>query len=203
MCLPKPKADRSAEIAAKREAERQQRIQEGRTGIEQAFAGFDEPFFEGYQQQYLDYYNPQLRDQYSDAVKRLTLQLAQTRNLTGSVGADQLADLKQFYDQQNLALTNQALERANRLRGDIDQRRSQLFAENRAAADPGGAAASAATAAQALQPAPPTSPLANVFSDFFGNLGNVAALSNVRRLREGTGVQQFGGGSGKSVYEVN
>lgn len=197
MCGSKPKKDNSAEIARQEEAKRQARIAEGQTGIDQAFAGFDDPFYSGYQQQYSGYYAPQLDTQYSDAVKRLTLQLAQTGNLTGSTGADQLSKLRQSYDSQKVALSNQALEATNALRGNIDNKKSQLYADNRAAADPGSAASAAASAAQYLQPNAPTSPLANVFADFFSNLGNTAAISNARRLTEGTGVQSFGGG-GKS-----
>lgn len=198
MCTSKPKKDNSAEIARQEEAKRQARIAQGQTAIDQSFSGFNDDFYNNYQNQYSDYYNPQLNDQYSEAVKRLTLQLAQTGNLTGSAGATQIADLKKYYDTQKLSMTNQAIDAANTLRGNIDQRKSQLYADNRAAADPGSAASAAASAAQYLQPTAPTSPLANVFSDFFSNLGNVAAVRNAQRLSEGTGVQSFGGRGGRS-----
>lgn len=197
MCGPKPKKDNSAEIARQEEAARQARIRQGQQGIDQAFAGFDEPFYQKYQDQYSGYYAPQLDDQYGDAVKRLTLQLAQTGNLTGSAGADQLARLKSQYDDQKVGLANQAIQATNTLRGNIDSRKSQLYADNRAAADPSSAASAAASAAQYLQPTAPTSPLADVFGSFFSNLGNIAALNNARRLTEGTGVQSFGGTGGK------
>lgn len=202
MCMPKPPRDNSAKIAQQQEAERQGKIKQGQTSIDEAFSGFDDPFYQGYQTQYLDYYNPQLDDQYKDAVKRLTLQLAQTGNLTGSVGAKQLADLQKNYDTQKLAITNQSQSALNQLRGNIDQRKSQLYADNRAAADPGSAASAAASAAQYLQPGAPTSPLSNVFGDFFANLGNVAALNNARAYRQGTGVQQYGSSGNGSVYNV-
>lgn len=198
MCGPKPKKDNSAEIARQEEAARQARIQQGQQGIDQAFAGFDDPFFQGYQNQYSSYYAPQLDDQYSQAVKRLTLQLARTGNLTGSTGADQLSRLKQGYDTQKLGISNQAVDAANQLRGKIDSQKSQLYADNRAAADPSSAAAAAASAAQYLQPTAPTSPLADVFGSFFQNLGNNAAIANAQRLAQGTGVQSFNGSGGRS-----
>lgn len=197
MCTSKPPKDNSAKIARKQEEARQRNISKGKKAIDQSFSGFDDQFFGNYQNQYSDYYNPQLNDQYTDAMKRLTLQLAQTGNLTGSAGATQMGDLKKYYDTQKQALTNQALEAANTLRGNIDARRSQLYADNRAAADPGSAASAAASAAQYLQPTAPSSPLANVFADFFSNLGNVAALKNVQRLTEGTGVRSFSGRGGR------
>jgi hypothetical protein len=199
MCTSKPPKDNSAEIAAQKEAERQARITQGQQSIDQSFSGFNDDFYKGYGDQYTGYYNPQLDDQYGDAVKRLTLQLAQTGNLTGSVGANQLADLQKYYDTQKLSVTNRATEATNQLRGNIDNRKSQLYSDNRAAADPGSAASAAASAVQFLQPAAPSSPLANVFGDFFGNLGNVAALKNARTYQQGTGVQQYGGNNSGSV----
>lgn len=199
----KPPRDNSAEIARQEEAARQARITQGQTSIDEAFTGFNDDFYTGYQTDYLDYYNPQLDDQYQDAVKRLTLQLAQTGNLTGSVGATQLADLEEFYNTQKTGITNQALGATNELRGNIDTRKSQLYADNRAAADPGNAASAAASAVTALQPAPPSSPLANVFGDFFNNLGNVSAIQNAQKIQQGTGVQSYGGTTGgSSVYNV-
>lgn len=198
----KPPRDNSAEIAARRESERQARIGQGQSAIDSQFSQFNDDFFTGYQNDYMDYYNPQLDDQYSDAVKRITLQLAQTGNLTGSVGAKQISDLEKYYDQQKLALTNRALDATNQLRGNIDSRKSQLYADNRASADPGSATSAAASAVQYLQPAPPSSPLANVFGDFFSNLGNVAAIKNARAYQQGTGVRNFSDSRGGSVDVV-
>ncbi len=192
----KPPRDNSAEIAAQKERERQARIATGQGNIDTAFSDFNDDFYQGYQDQYMGYYTPQVDDQYGDAVKRLTLQLAQTGNLTGSVGADQLADLQKYYDTQKTSITNKALGATNDLRSTIDNKKSQLYADNRASADPGNAASAAASAVSALQPAPPSSPLANVFGDFFSNVGNVAALNNARKYRQGTGVGSYGGNSG-------
>lgn len=205
MCTSKPKRDNSAEIARQEEARRQARIAEGKGSIDQAFAGFNDDFYTGYQDDYTNYYNPQLDDQYGDAAKKLTLRLARSGNLTGSVGATQLADLQKYYDDQKLAITGNATTATNDLRGSVDSRLSQLYADNRAAADPGSATSAAASAAESLQPAPLSSPLGNVFANFFADLGDVAAVSNNTRLgnNEASGVQSFGSGSGRSVYNVN
>jgi hypothetical protein len=202
MCKSSPPKDNSAEIARREEEARQARITQGQASIDQAFGGFNDDFYNKYQDDYLGYYNPQLNDQYDDAVERLTLQLAQTGNLTGSVGARQLADLQKFYDTQKVGITNQALGATNDLRSNIDTRKSQLYTDNRAAADPGNAASAAASAVTALQPAPPSSPLANVFGSFFNDIGNVAAIKNAQQFRQGTGVQSFGGSNNNSVYNV-
>jgi hypothetical protein len=199
MCTSKPPKDNSAQIARAEEAKRQARIAEGQTGIDTAFTGFNDEFYDKYNNDYTGYYAPQLDDQYSDAVKRLTLQLAQSGNLTGSVGATQLSDLQKHYDQQKLAITNQGQSAVQALRSNIDNKKSQLYADNRAAGDPGAASAAAASAAQFLQPTAPSSPLANVFGDFFSNLGNNAAIKNARAYQQGNGVQQYGKNSNGSV----
>lgn len=202
MCKPSKPKDNSAEIARQEEAKRQGRIAEGQTGIDQAFAGFNDDFFNNYGTTYTGYYMPQLDDQYKDAVKRLTLQLAQSGNLTGSVGAQQMADLQKYFDTQKLAVNNQAQTAIQGLRSNIDNRKSQLYADNRAAADPGSAAAAASSAVTALQPTAPSSPLANVFGDFFSNLGNVAAIQNAKAYQQGTGVQTYGKPGGNSVNVI-
>ena len=203
MCGPKAPKDNSAEIAAQEEAARQKRIATGQASIDDAFAGFNDDFYNQYQNDYSGYYTPQLSDQYADSAKKLKLQLAQTGNLTGSVGANQLADLEEYYNNQQLAITGQSQDAVNQLRSNIDSSKSQLYADNRAAADPSNASAAAASAAASLQPSAPSSPLANVFSDFFSNLGNTAAISNAQGYSQGPGVQSYGGtGGGSSVYNV-
>lgn len=198
MCGPKAPKDNSAEIARQQQAKRDAAITAGQGNIDSAFTGFDDNFYNKYDTDYNNYYAPQLDDQYSQAVKRLTLQLAQTGNLTGSTGATQLGDLKKYYDTQKLAVTNQGLDATNTLRGNIDNKKSQLYADNRAAADPGNAASAAASAAQFLQPTAPSSPLADVFGNFFSNLGNTAAIQNQQRFATNGGVQSFAGGGTKS-----
>lgn len=204
MCPPsKPKADNSAAIARQEEAARQARITEGQTAIDQQFTGFNDDFYSGYQQDYLNYYNPQLDDQYNDARKRLTLQLARTGNLTSSAGANQQRDLTELYNQRQTSITNDALNAVNSLKSNIDSRKSQLYADNRAAADPGNAAAAAASAATQLQPTPPSSPLADTFADFFTNIGNATAIYNqTQPYREGQGVQSFGSNKVNPSYKV-
>lgn len=199
MCLSGTPTDNSAEIARQEEAARQARIDEGISNIDKSFSGFNDDFYNNYQNTYLDYYNPQLNDQYSEAVKRLTTQLAQMGQLTGSVGAKQLADLKSYYDTQKQSVVDQALGATNTLRGNVANQKSQLYSDNRDAADPGNASSAAAAAATALQPTAPSTPLAYVFSDFFSNLGNDLAISNAQKLASGSGVNYYsGGGRGSS-----
>ncbi len=193
----KPPVDNSAAIARQAEAERQARVEQGISSVDSAFTGFNPDFYNKYQSDYTGYYYPQLDDQYSDARKRLTLQLAKTGNLTSSSGINQMGDLQKYYDTQRTGVTNQAIDATNRLRSEVDSRKSQLYADARSSADPGSAASAAASAAQALQPGLPVNPLANTFADFFNNLGSTAAVYAGSNTGQQGGTQIFNN-SGKS-----
>lgn len=195
--------DNSADMAREEERKRQERIGQSIGAIDSSFAGFNPDFYNKYQDDYTGYYYPQLDDQYGDARKRLTLQLAKTGNLTSSAGINKLGDLQEYYNTQRTGVTNQAVEAANKLRSDVDMRKSQLYSDARAAADPGSATNAAISAAEALRPGTPTSPLANTFADFFNNVGNMAGVSNGGGRSQQTGVQNYGGSSGSSVRYVN
>ena len=84
MCIfgaAKPAQDNSAELARKKEEERQARITEGRTKIDEAFSRFDDPYFTGVRKTYQDYYLPDVDQQYRDARKQTTLAQARSGNL--------------------------------------------------------------------------------------------------------------------------
>lgn len=195
--------DNSAEIARQEEEEKRARIQEGVGAIDNAFVGYNDEFYNNYQNSYSTFYHPQLDDQYADAQRRLTLNLARTGNLTSSAGASQMADLESLYRSQYDKVTNDALAASQSLQQQLNNQKSQLYADNQIAADPASASASAVSAAQALQPVAPSDPLANVFADFFNNLGNAAAISNRTSPlgSQADGVQTFSGGG--NVRQIN
>ena len=201
MCFSSPKApvDNSAAIARKQEEERQARIRQGVSSIDSEFSNYNDDFYNKYQNDYLGYYTPQLEEQYGDARKRLTLNLAKTGNLNSQHGIDQSAKLKDYYGTQSSSVTNKALDAANALRGDVDSRKSQLYADARSSADPANAAAAARSVAQSLTPGQPSSPLANVFSDFFNNMGMAGAVSNTTGRKDNTGVRNYGSSKGSYV----
>jgi len=205
MCSSSPPRDNSAEIARQQEAERQARIVEGQKKIDEQFVGFNDDFYNDYQTKYNDFYYPQVDDQYTDARKRLTLDLARTGNLTSSSGANKMGDLQEYYNDQRTGITNQGLNSLNEIRANIDSTKTQLYNDNRSAADPGSAAAAAASAASNLQPGIPDSPLANVFSAFFQNAGGAASGYNAGTSQRSTntGVQNYNGSSGNSTRIVN
>ncbi len=202
MCTSQKRAvDNSAVLAREQENQRQGRIAQGTTAIDNEFANYNDDFYNKYNTDYTNYYAPQLDDQYGKARERLTLQLAKTGNLTSSHGANKMGELKEYYGNQSTDIANKAMDATNALRGNIDNSKSQLYADNRAAADPGNAASMAAASARSLQPAQLNSPLADTFASFFNNAGNAAAVSNNSKPYQDTGVQTYNrGGSGS--YKV-
>ena len=193
-------AARAAAAARAAEAKRVADIAQGQANIDDQFAGFNDDFYNKYQTDYNNYYNPQAEDQYADARKRLTLQLASTGNLTSSSGAEQIGNLQEHYNNQRTGITNKGINNLNDLRSNIDTSKSQLYADNRSAADPARASEAAFSAISSLQPAQQDSPLANVFTDFFQNAGNsAAAYNNSRNYNQNNGVQNYNNSGNNSV----
>lgn len=187
--------DNSAQIAREEEAVRQKRILEGQENIDSKLIGFNDEFYNKYNTDYTGYYFPQLDNQYDDARKRLTLGLAKTGNLNSSAGINQIGDLLSYYNNQKTGIINQGLNATNKLRADVDNMKSQLYSDNRSAADPGNAAAAAAAAATQLQPSLPQNPLANAFAEYFNSIGSAAAVygknSNNSGLNNNGGVKNY------------
>lgn len=203
MCIfsaPSPPKDNSAELARQREEERQARIDEGRGEIDEAFKPFDDTYFSGVEKTYSDYYTPQIDDQYADARKKLVLALSRTGNLNAGAGAQQLGSLKQKYDTQSTAYANQARDQANEYRGKIENEKSDLYAQNRSAADPAAIAVDAASRAGTLSTAPSASPIGALFSDVLSNIatGIAAERQGYRGLNTGL----FSPKKGESVSYV-
>lgn len=189
MCFPtsKPPADNSAEIARKQEEERQARIAEGRTAIDNAFAQFDDPFYAQRQQEYLDYYIPQIERQYADTARQLKLALARSGNLNSGSGARQLGNLFERYNDIRAVYANNAIAHANQIRGNVESTRDDLYQQNRSAADPSAIAASAAARATPLAGPSQLDPIGDLFSSALnlGAIGLQAERAGYPGLRTG------------------
>lgn len=184
MCFaPKPPRDNSAEIARQREEERQARIREGETRINESFGQFDDPFYSGRRDAFTGYYLPQLRDQFEDARKKLIYSLARSGNLNAGTGASQLADLKKALDLNRTQIGGQAQDFVNRTKTDVESAKQDLFAQNRSAADPSKAASSAAAQVGLLTPLPSFNPLADVFAGLLDNAGT-ALIANTKDFKD-------------------
>ena len=95
----------AAERRRQAELERQAKIDEGKTYIDDTFAQFDDEFYDQQTKNYLDFATPQLTDQFNQAAKNLTLQLADAGLLNSSVAAEKRGALNKKKD-----LTNNRLQ---------------------------------------------------------------------------------------------
>jgi hypothetical protein len=202
MCLPKKPKDNSAEIARREEEQRQARIGEGRANIDQEFGQFNDDFYSGYQDDYLSYYNPQAQDQYKTSREKLMLSLAESGNINAGAGAEALGKLDKSYETSRGDIASQAADAANQRRNEIEGVRSELYSQNRAAADPSSAAAQAAARSGGLIDAPAYSPI----GDLFGQLLTQYAVNRAggqRREETRTPAPLFSPGGSSSARVVN
>lgn len=201
MCGGSVPKDNSAEIARQQEAERNARIAEGQGKIDEAFTQFDDPFYQGREKSYADYYYPQLDDQYAETRRKLVLALSRTGNLNSGAGARQLGDLQEKYNTQRTAVADNALAAANEARAKVEAAKSDLYAQNRSAADPSTAATQAIAQSGLLASPTAYSPLGMVFADVINNLATATALNKGGFLESNSGTALFGTGSGSSDRE--
>ena len=163
---PYAKAQYDAEIA------RQNRVQEGVDNIDSAFAGFNDDYYTGYTNAYTAHYDPQLRDQYDAAVLDARKQLSGQGLLNSSAGVNALKDLSDLFNDAQLDIQGRANTATSDKRTEIENARSNLYAQNESAADPGSASSMANSQAQALSAAPQYTVLSDVFGGTLAGLGN-------------------------------
>lgn len=166
MCFPKPPQDNSAALARQQEQEREQRINQGKGSIDRAFSVFTPDYFNKYQNDYLGYYNPQVDQKYGLAQQDLRYNLARAGTLDATPGQKAFGMLAQAYTDQRRAVESDALDATNKVRTQVEQNKSDLYAQNTASADPSLAATSALSRAGSLQTTPSYSPVGDLFSGF-------------------------------------
>lgn len=181
-------ANAQAAQAQQDEADRQARIQQGRSAIDQAFGQFDDGYFTKFRNAYGDYYNPQIDKQYERAQDKLKAQLAGQGILESGVGNQAFADLAGTYSDNKASISKQADAAVNGLRGNINNAKTSLYTADAAAGDPGQIASQATATATALAQPQAYSPLADLFA---GALNSYGAYRQSQAIQGNTG----GGGS--------
>lgn len=184
MCPPKPPQDNSAELARQQEQERQARITQGKQSIDSAFSVFDPKYFDKFKGDYLGYYNPQVDEQFTDARQDLRYNLARAGTEDSTPGQKAFADLTEGYGDKRREIESKATEATNNIRSQVEQNKSDLYAQNTASADPSLAAMSAAGRAGSLSTPPSLSPLADLFAGMT-NAGAAFIQGNNRGLPAG------------------
>lgn len=200
MCAPSTPKDRSAEIAAQREAERQAAITKGRNLIDSAFGGFTDQFYDDISGRYVAYYNPQLDRQGQEAAKKLKLRLASSGILNSSSGARLLGDLQREWGDKRAFIANSGIDEANKVRADVERARSDLLSLNQSAADPAAVALEAQSRAGTLQAPQGYSPLVSAFGSFLNDL--TLPIGAEMAGYRGTGTGLFAPKKGGSVSVI-
>ena len=108
------------------ETERSNKITGNVSSIEQAFAGFDDPFFAEAGSNIRDFFVPQLNQQFGDAQKQATFDLANQGLSDSSVAADKAGELKELFDRELQGIESKANTAEQSLRGDVSARESNL-----------------------------------------------------------------------------
>lgn len=156
----------SASDARADEAARQHRIDKGMADIGQTFSGFDDNFYKDRENAYLQYATPELQAQTDRTRKSLTFAMSRAGLLNSSSSVNRSAALDREVELNKRRVSDQALESANNLRGDVEGQRSQLVSQLEASADPSATSSLALANASRLRAPSPMQPLGNMFADF-------------------------------------
>lgn len=182
-----------AKRAERRELDRERRIRDGMSRIEQVFGGFDDNFFGQQRTAQLDYVLPQIRDQYENAQKQLIYTLARGGQLNSSVAAQRNARLAR---EHQLALTRAdsiADQTVKQSRGDVERERGDLIAQLQSTADPESAANQARIRGESLRIGQPLADVGVLFQNATAGLAaTMAPRYDEYGARVGGGVS-FGG----------
>lgn len=165
-------ANKAAQETKDREAKRQKDIGQGKTNIDSAFARFDPAYYQGYQNDYTGYYNPQLDDQFKTASAKTIAALAGRGTLESTAGNAKQGELQTQYDTARTGIANEAVDAANKLKGNVENTKTDLYSLNQASADPEAMGARAVGQATSLVAPPTTSPLGQVFASFLQPFAN-------------------------------
>lgn len=195
----KLKEDPSAAMEM-RELMRQHNINLGKISIDQAFSKFGDDYYKKYRDDYTGYYFPQLDEQYGKVTDKMTAVLADRGILSSSIGSNKFADLAKEHSNARTNISNEALDAANKLRGQVESAKSNLYSLNEASADPQAINAQAIGQATALVAPPTYSPLGNIFAGALDAFGNYMSARQNRPSQGGyTSPYPTGYGSGRVV----
>lgn len=165
MCFaPSLPKDNSAEIARQQADERQAAITQGKTSIDNAFGVFDPEYYQKYQDAYTANYNPQVDKQFTEARKGLKYNLARNGTTDSTAGQKTFGDLVTGYEDARRDVASKAVDATNQLKSQVEDQKSDLYAQNSASADPSLSSIQALSRAGSLATPASYSPLGDLFS---------------------------------------
>lgn len=188
----------AAALMESREMGRQRDVKIGQIGIDRNFEKFNDQYYDGYKTDYNSHYMPQIDDQYSQAVDKMTAQLANRGVLESSAGAGGFAELGKQNAQARIDVANEGLDAANKLRGQVAQSKSNLYNLNEASANPQAVNAQAVGQATSIVAPPQYSPLGQIFATTLSNFAPFARNVNSNQ-KYSSYTSPFGAGSSSVV----
>jgi hypothetical protein len=166
--------------AKQKEADRQARLQQGKTAIDQLYAGagFDQAFYDKYKNAELSNAEDQLDTQFSKQALQNRYSLARA-GLSRSSAANQVkADLQSQRDFQDIGFKAKADQDVAALRSGIQGQQQAAYNQLYATEDPGVAATTAAGSIKSAAAAQPVlQPLGELFKPLV--IGSISAGQNL------------------------
>ncbi len=182
------KAAQQAEAAEQRArqeaADREARIQQGQANIDRAFGQYNDGYYDQYAKSIEGYQRPQIDEQYGEATGKVTAALAGRGMLESTHGAQETGKLGRIYLDNVARINSEAQDASKDLRARVENQKGDLYALNRASADPSGINAQAIGQATALAAPSAVSPIGAIFE---GALLPYLTYQTAKRNSAGTG----------------
>lgn len=190
--------------SAQQEKDRQAKISQGMTSINNQFAQFDPTFYQKRADDYSNWATPQMQQQYDDAAKNLTYALArQYGTLDTSEAASRQARLAQAKTLAEGNIADQAQSYADTAKNNVENERTALVNQLQATADPSQASSEALRQAGILtNQSQAYSPLQDLFSNVMQGLGTLYSGSGGQGLIANLFKDPSLSGSGGSNYSI-
>jgi len=155
----------SSDAARRNEEQCQARISQGMSGIDSAFAPFNDEYYKDYENKYLAMAKPDLDKQQVDANEDVLFGLARTGKTKSSSAAKAYGDVVDTRVRSDLQVADAARGASGDQRNQIEATRSNLVSQLNATSNAQSAADAARTQAVVLNRVPTYSPISNAFSE--------------------------------------
>ena len=155
--------DGGAAESRQMEIDRQARIKEGISAVNNAFRGFDDGFYAKQKNTYSQWARPQVSRQYNQALDQLKYGMARTGLGASSASAKAKADLTYELGQQTQNVEQQARDYEQKSRQTVEMARGDLIGQAVSTTDPMAAANSSLSRANSMASGPAYTPVGALF----------------------------------------
>ena len=155
--------DGGAAESRQMEIDRQARIKEGISAVNNAFRGFDDGFYAKQKNTYSQWARPQVSRQYNQALDQLKYGMARTGLGASSASAKAKADLTYELGQQTQNVEQQSRDYEQKSRQTVEMARGDLIGQAVSTTDPMAAANSSLSRANSMASGPAYTPVGALF----------------------------------------